>query len=76
MQKVKEMTNVENTIQYRALEAFYKGEIAKAEANLSVYFNNSVGVGEHPDIIEVMDEQLDKLAQAKDKLEALRSLIL
>ena len=35
-----------------------------------------VGVGEHPDIIEVMDEQLDKLAQAKDKLESLRSLIL
>ena len=41
---------------------------------LSVYFKNSVGVGEHPDIIEAMDEQLDKLAQAKDKLEALKDL--
>ena len=70
------MSNVDHTPQYKGLEAVYKGEIAKAEANLSVYFNNSVGVGEHPDIIEVMDEQLDKLAQAKDKLESLRSLIL
>ncbi len=70
------MTNIENTMYYRALEAYYKGEIAKAEANLSVYFNNSVGVGEHPDIIQVMDEQLAKLAEAKDKLQALKDLIL
>ena len=62
--------------QYKALKAVYKGEIAKAEANLSVYFKNSVGVGEHADIVEVMDEQLDKLAQAKDKLEALEDLML
>ncbi len=70
------MTNINHTPQYKALKAVYKGEIAKAEANLSVYFKNSVGVGEHPDIIEVMDEQLDKLAQAKDKLEALEDLML
>tara|TARA_R100000482_G_scaffold69500_1_gene26191 strand:- start:3 stop:215 length:213 start_codon:yes stop_codon:yes gene_type:complete len=70
------MTNIENTMYYRALEAYYKGEVAKAEANLSVYFNNSVGVGEHPDIIQVMDEQLTKLAEAKDKLQTLKDLIL
>ena len=70
------MTNIENTMYYRALEAYYKGEVAKAEANLFVYFNNSVGVGEHPDIIQVMDEQLTKLAEAKDKLQTLKDLIL
>ena len=68
------MSNVDHTPQYKALEAVYKGEIAKAEANLSVYFKNSVGVGEHADIVEVMDEQIDKLAQAKDKLNALKDL--
>ena len=68
------MSNVDHTPQYKGLKAVYKGEIAKAEANLSVYFKNSVGVGEHPDIIEAMDEQIDKLAQAKDKLEALEDL--
>ena len=52
----------------------YKGEIAKAEANIDVYFNNSAGVGEHPDIIEAIDQQIDKLAQAKDKLNALKDL--
>ena len=70
------MTNINHPIQYEALKTVYKGEIAKAEANLSVYFKNSVGVGEHADIVEVMDEQLDKLAQAKDKLEALEDLML
>jgi hypothetical protein len=68
------MNNICHTRLYKGLEAMYKGEIAKAEANIDVYFNNSVGVGEHPDIIEAIDQQIDKLAQAKDKLNALKDL--
>tara|TARA_R100001510_G_scaffold17947_2_gene15308 strand:+ start:529 stop:741 length:213 start_codon:yes stop_codon:yes gene_type:complete len=70
------MSNIDHTPQYKALEAIYEGEIAKAEANLSVYFKNSVGVGEHPDIIDVMNQQIEKLAQAKDKLKVLKDLYL
>jgi|TARA_B100001094_G_C17868901_1_gene641108 hypothetical protein len=68
------MNNICHTRLYKGLEATYKGEIAKAEANIDVYFNNSAGVGEHPDIIEAIDQQIDKLAQAKDKLNALKDL--
>ena len=28
------------------------GEVAKHKANLTVYFDNPAGIGEHPDIIE------------------------
>jgi len=65
---------ISHTKLYEALELKYQSEIAQAKANLEVYFNNSVGVGEHPDIVEAMDMQVDKLAQAKDKLEALKEL--
>ena len=55
-----------------ALEDYYKGQVAKYKANLSVLLNMHVGLAEHPDIIETLDEQLGKLAEADEKLEMLR----
>ncbi len=52
-----------------ALEAYYTGNIRKAEANLIVYLKNSAGIGEHPDIIEAMDAQIAIIAENKDKLD-------
>ena len=54
-----------------ALKKKYEGEIAEATANLLVYFNNPVGIGEHPEIITEMDKQIEKIAAAKEKLEVL-----
>ena len=68
--KIKNSMVIKTTL-YRALKLKYEAQEAEARANLEVYFNNSAGVGEHPDIIEAMDQQVDKLAQAQDKLEAL-----
>ncbi len=36
---------------------------------LLVYFNNPVGIGEHPQHLEEMDKFVDKMTNAKDKLE-------
>tara|TARA_A100001011_G_C13979079_1_gene702524 strand:- start:99 stop:323 length:225 start_codon:yes stop_codon:yes gene_type:complete len=55
-----------------SLEDYYKGQVAKHKANLSVLLNTHVGLAEHPDIIETLDEQLGKLAEADEKLEMLR----
>ena len=38
-----------------ALEAYYTGNIKKAEANIYVYMKQPVGIGEHPQILEEMD---------------------
>ena len=64
---------VTKTTLYRALKLKYEAQEAEAKANLEIYFNNSVGIGEHPDVVEAMNEQIDKLAQAQDKLNALEN---
>ena len=58
-----------------ALRLKYLSEIAEAEATLSIYFANPVGIGEHPQHLEEMDKMVEKLANAKDKLDALSSFI-
>ena len=46
-----------------------EGHIAKHKANVEVYFHNAAGVGEHPDIIEAVEKELDLIAQYDDQLE-------
>jgi|TARA_B110000977_G_C10792209_1_gene382883 hypothetical protein len=55
----------------QALMLKYQGDIAAAKANITIYMKNSVGIGEHPDIIGAIDEQLNLLATAEDKLNTL-----
>ena len=55
-----------------ALRKIYEAEIAHAQANIDVYLNSPVGIGEHPDLVSAVDEQIDKMAHAEDKLEILK----
>ncbi len=55
----------------KALQSKYEGEIAEAQANVEVFLQNPVGIGEHPDIIGAMDTQMHRIAEAEDKLLAL-----
>ena len=57
---------------YNALRLKYEAERAEAETNILNYFKSSVGVAEHPNIIESMDIEVDKLATAEDKLKTLK----
>lgn len=59
---------------YEALTLKYRSEMAEAEATLLVYFNNSVGIGEHPQHLEEMDRFVEKMTNAKDKLEMLETI--
>ena len=54
-----------------ALRRKYEADIAIAKAELEVYFESSVGVAEHPHIIESMDVLVTELANAEEKLECL-----
>ena len=53
------------------LRARYEAEIAEADATANIYLSNSVGIGEHPQHIEEVNKLIDKIAQAKEKLEVL-----
>ena len=54
-----------------ALKNKYMGIIAECEANIEVYLQNPVGIGEHPDIIAALDSQMTILAEAEAKLTAI-----
>jgi hypothetical protein len=59
---------------YEALTLKYRSEMAEAEATLLIYFNNPVGIGEHPQHLEEMDKFVEKMTNAKDKLEMLETI--
>ena len=54
-----------------ALKRKYEADIAIAKAELEVYFESSVGVAEHPHIIESMDLLITQLATAEENLKCL-----
>ena len=59
---------------YRALEAKYQASIEEALATLDLYFNKSVGVGEHPDILQILDQYVQLLETNRSKLETIRNI--
>ena len=56
---------------YKALEAKATSQRHEALANLTVYFESAVGVGEHPNVVHEMYAQLEKLHDADARLESL-----
>ena len=55
-----------------ALEARYDAQIAEADATIKIYLENSVGIGEHPQHIDEIDKQFQKIADAQEKLQAIK----
>ena len=47
------------------------GNIDKAKVNVEVYLHNPVGIGEHPDVLCAIQEQLDIIAHEQERLEVL-----
>ena len=55
----------------QALEDKYTAQISAADATIKIYLEKSVGIGEHPQHIEEVDKQLQKISDAQEKLDAL-----
>ena len=51
-----------------ALAKKLEGQIAVAEANILAYTRNPVGIGEHSEIVEPIEIEVTKMAEAEDKL--------
>ena len=52
-----------------ALKDKLKGELAVAKANVRVYLNNPVGIGEHPEVVQAIESQIEVIATAQEKLD-------
>jgi len=54
-----------------AIEAYAEGHIAKHKANVHIYLKNPVGIGEHSDVLEAIEIELDQIAKYQDQLDVL-----
>ena len=61
------MINLRDRI-IKALLAHANGEIQKHLANVEIYLNNPAGIGEHSDITEAIQDELDKIARWEDQI--------
>lgn len=55
----------------KSVELSFIGDMAEAKANLDVYLENPVGVGEHSNITNEVKTLVNKIANAKDAIEVI-----
>ena len=56
----------------KALLAHAQGDIQKHVANVEVYLSNPVGIGEHSNIVEAIEEELNMFAKYEDQVEVIK----
>lgn len=54
-----------------SLKSHAIGHINKHKMNVEVYLKNPVGIGEHPDVMEAIEQELKVIAEYEDQLEIL-----
>ena len=55
----------------RALQAKYEGEREYHKANIEIYLSNPAGIGEHSDVLEAINIELERMVAADDKIHLL-----
>lgn len=59
----------------QALKKKLEGDVAVAKANVLIYKQKSVGIGEHPEIVQAIEMEISKMAEAQDKLDTVNQLL-
>ncbi len=59
----------------QALKAHAMGHIKKHTMNVEVYLTNPVGIGEHPDVVDAVEKELDEIARYHDQLEVIKEYL-
>jgi len=54
-----------------ALRQDAEGNISKARLNIEIYLKNPVGIGEHPDVLAAIQDQLDIIAHEQERIDML-----
>jgi hypothetical protein len=53
----------------KAVRMHAHGQQELAKTNILVYLNQPVGIGEHSDVVEAIQLELDKMAAAQDRID-------
>jgi hypothetical protein len=54
-----------------AVKKHAEGHVAKHVANVEIYLNQSVGIGEHSDIVDAIELELEQIAKYQDQIDIL-----
>ena len=55
-----------------ALLAHAQGDIQKHKMNVEVYLKNAVGIGEHSNVMEAIEEELNMIAKYEDQVSVIK----
>ena len=55
----------------KAARMHAEGELERAKTNIMVYMDQSVGIGEHSDIMDAIEKELEEMSKYHDLLEIL-----
>ena len=58
----------------RAVRAKHQALMEEALVNIEVY-DHSVGIGEHPDLVQAVESQVDKYVHALEMVEGVNSIL-
>ena len=53
----------------KALLAHAQGDIQKHLANVEVYLTNPAGIGEHSNIVEAIEQEINEIAKYQDQID-------
>jgi len=56
----------------KALLAHAQGDIEKHKANVEIYLTNPVGIGEHSNVMEAIEEELNMIAKYQDQIDVIQ----
>ena len=56
----------------KALKASSEGNIEKARLNIEIYLKNPVGIGEHPDVLAAITDQVDLISKEEERISVLQ----
>ena len=59
----------------KALLAHAQGDIQKHVANVEVYLTNPAGIGEHSNIVEAIEQELDMIAKYQDQIDIIKNIL-
>ena len=56
--------------------SYLTGKVKYHQANVRIYLQSPVGIGEHPDIMAAIEEELAKAAEYQEKLDQLGEILM
>ena len=59
-----------------SMMSYLAGQVKYHKANVRIYLENPAGIGEHPDIMSAIEEELAKAAEYQEKLDMMGEVLM